>query len=116
MYHIIQIYTILKKLKLVESPDDFSTVFCRRHPKWLKDSRYHDYVPTMEVLLNIREMVKYIYDKDRTDGHLTDHERQLEKCLNFIDIAMLNYHQKTVNMLSVAINENLLYRSKDNEE
>ncbi|WP_439504210.1 hypothetical protein [Methylophaga sp.] len=109
MEQIVKIYFILQKLRLVDSKEDFSTVFCKRHKKWLKDGLYHRFTPNIPVLLNIRGMISRLLKASRSDDQLHDYvlEMQdgLQECLALITQAMEKYHADIITKLNEAITE-----------
>jgi len=110
MNHIIQIYNILLQHNLVSTEEDFSQKFCMRHKKWLKDSKYHGFTPTIQVLLNIRSMIQHLLAlcmNDRLrDPHMNKMTTDLQRCLSLILFAIENHHSDTLNKLTEMVLHN----------
>ena len=114
MEQINEIYKTLLELKLVDNEADFCAVFCKRHVKFLKDSNYHNFNPTLEVLLNIRGMIKHLYDTyaaDRQGNYISHAETDLQRCLSLITKAIEDHHSDTL----IKLTEVILHRPEMQE-
>lgn len=103
MDYINAIYLILLRNKLVTNEEQFSTTFCKRHKKWMKDSNYHNFTPTLYVLLNIRDMLKILYDTFSDEKHDTLSlyiKDEVHKCLVLISRAIGDHHSDTMTKLT----------------
>jgi hypothetical protein len=94
-------------MKLVNSQVEFSTQFCGRHPKYLKDCIYHNYKPSLPVLLNLQVMLKSLQDActstKNTKVNNNYFGKHLMHCQKLVMQAIQEYHGDTANRLTEAL-------------
>jgi hypothetical protein len=106
MEQVIEIYKILLSLNLVHTEENFSQKYCMRHKKWLKDSKYHGFTPTLQVLLNIRTMIQALLRvcaSHTTDPYMAKIASDLQLCLTLILQAIDHHHGDTKAKLTEVI-------------